>query len=132
MADTEASYSIYAIRCRETGRVYVGSSCNVQRRILQHFSELKAGKKIKTSTVRKVRRGEEWQADYDKYGASSFDFYILEDGLSFVDRRAAEAKWIRKYKACDPAHGYNSQCQKLKAEALITITEGMPPLPEEK
>ena len=126
----EAMYSVYAIRCKATGRVYIGCTRDVKRRINQHMIELRAHKKIKYSNVKKIVRGKEWQDDFDTYGEESFEFYIMESGIPFSNRQRKEAEWIRKYDACDPTKGYNAQCQGLTAVNAIEIKEGLPPLPE--
>ena len=127
MAAQDLKYSVYAIMNRETKRMYIGCTCDVQRRIGQHFDELAKHKKIRYSNVNKEPTGKEWQDDYDKYGADSFDFYVLETDISFSERMTRESCWIKTYHANDPAHGYNKACR--KDDRVYEIKQGFPVLP---
>lgn len=121
------TYTVYAIRCTESGRMYVGSSYNVQNRIYQHFVELRAGRKPTKSTVNGFHSGELWQSDFDKYGEDAFEVYILQDGVPHLDRRRVEAEWIARYKATDPEYGYNAR--NMQGRPDFQIKPGRPPIP---
>jgi predicted GIY-YIG superfamily endonuclease len=41
----ERKYTIYAIRCKTTQRIYIGCSYNVEQRVKQHYTELRNGEK---------------------------------------------------------------------------------------
>ena len=123
---------VYAIRCSKTGRVYIGSTTNLQYRIDTHFRELKKRDK------RAILYGEDgrgigvtpngsiWQKDYDDYGRDAFDVYILEENVQKKDRPDRENFWMEKYKALDPRYGYNLHWEKPPKHK---VTPGLPPLP---
>ena len=120
-------YSIYAIRCKANGRLYIGCTSDVQTRIGGHFSELRNHKKIKQSNVRKRATGVEWQTDFDKYGEDAFEFYILEENITNKEKLTREAYWIKKYDSTNPAKGYNYDCRFNKP--IYKISGGLPPMP---
>lgn len=85
---------IYVIRCKSTGKVYVGSSKNIKLRWRQHRQQLKAG------THHSIKLQRAW----DKYGEDAFEFEIVEevvDGLLTV----YEQVYINQYNS--PVDGYN-------------------------
>ena len=118
MANLKVS-SIYAIRCKTTGKLYIGRSQNPHERIKQHLQHLKRGDNHYGSATFKV--------DFDKYGASDFEGYILEQGVVPAKFREWEEFWIREYKATDPKYGYNKN--PMVASASLQITIGLPPKP---
>uniref|UniRef100_A0A6H1ZD43 GIY-YIG domain-containing protein n=1 Tax=viral metagenome TaxID=1070528 RepID=A0A6H1ZD43_9ZZZZ len=59
---------IYQIRCKPTGKVYVGSAVNLSARKSQHFSDL---------SLRK-HRNSRLQNAWNKYGKEAFNFSVLE------------------------------------------------------
>ena len=105
----DSKYIVYAIRNKTTGRVYVGCTTDVERRAYQHFQQLKGHRKGKSSNVYHLRSGDLWQEDYDKYGISDFEVYVLEKDIQYSERRKRERYWIRYYKATDERYGYNTQ-----------------------
>lgn len=117
-------YSIYAIRCTANGRIYIGCTSDVQKRIHQHFLELRKYEKIKTSNVNKTKSGVEWQEDFDKYGEESFESYLLEDNIPYSDKGARENHWILEYGSFDPQKGYNT---KVSRPQVYKIIKGLPP-----
>lgn len=58
---------VYLIRCMVNDRCYVGSSVSISDRFDQHRSALRLGKH------RAI-----FQADWNEHGATSFDFFVLE------------------------------------------------------
>lgn len=65
---------IYCIRHIESGKMYIGSSINIERRLTDHKT------KLKTSCGSKNRHHNTYlQAMWDKYGEKSFVFYIVEE-----------------------------------------------------
>ena len=66
---------VYAIRHNVTGRVYIGSSCRVDRRFQQHISDLRCHR----------HPVEDMQADFDQYG-EDFSMTILEHVATNADR----------------------------------------------
>lgn len=59
---------VYKITNKENGKFYVGSTCDLKRRMHEHFGELKRG----------VHYAKKMQKDYDIYGRNSFVVEILE------------------------------------------------------
>lgn len=87
---------VYAIRNTRTGKAYVGSSVDMQRRRRTHWRELRNG----THGCAKLQRS--WL----KHGADSFAFEVLETVASDeAELRGAEQRWIDRLDAV--RHGYN-------------------------
>ena len=120
MANMRVS-SIYAIRCKSTGKVYIGRSQNPNERMKQHLQNLKRGDNHYGTAS--------FKEDFDKYGASDFEGYILEKSVMPVHFREREAFWINEYKATDPKYGYNKN--PMAAGASLKISPGLPPKPGE-
>lgn len=121
-------FCVYAIRCKNTGRIYIGVTSDVQRRFKQHLNDLRLRRKEKVSNVNKIVSGREWQLDYDTFGEDAFEFYVLEDGVSDGPAKFhAESKWIREYNTCDPRYGYNSQFLFERDAVIVEVTPGVPP-----
>lgn len=120
MANLKVS-SIYAIRCKSTGKVYIGRSYNPKERMKQHLQNLKRGENYGTDPFKE---------DFDKYGASDFEGYILEPNVMPANFREREEFWIREYKATDPKYGYNKK--PMHAGACLEISPGLPPKPSER
>lgn len=123
---------VYAIRCSQTGRVYIGSTTNLEARIKTHFRELKKHEKRAVlfgedgKSLGPRPSGSVWQMDYENHGREAFDVYILEENVSKEDRRERESFWMMKYKSLDPRYGYNLVIE--KKQKLKTMP-GLPPLP---
>lgn len=75
---------VYAITCRPTGRVYIGSSVRVASRWRRHRVELLAGE----------HHSSKLQRAWNKYGAAAFSFEPLLrcglDSLLFYEQRAID------------------------------------------
>lgn len=71
---------IYIIRCKLTGRVYVGSSKNVNSRLKHHISSLRRS------------RHASWklQEAWHEYGEDNFEFLLLEE----VVQRSVSKYWL--------------------------------------
>ena len=121
----DRKFTVHAIKCDINGRVYVGCTSDVQRRVYQHFIALKNQAKTKRSTVNGIISGESWQEDYNRYGEEAFSVYVLESDIPYKDRRIREKWWIHKYDACNPKSGYNAQGIK---RPVYTIQSGKPPI----
>lgn len=96
--------TIYAIKCEETGRIYIGKTQReLYRRVLEHMFDLSHGLKgnSRSSQFRK------WQEDFDKYGMDSFTAYTLETDVPPEDADDVENKYMRLYKSTDARYGYN-------------------------
>ena len=111
--------SIYALRCKTTGKVYIGRSQNPNERMRQHLQHLKRGDNNYGADSLKE--------DFDKYGAADFEGYILESDVIPEKFREREAFWIEQDQATNPLYGYNKD--KMAAGFVIKITKGLPPKP---
>lgn len=88
MIDNRSEYDhlacVYEIRCTVNGKVYVGQTKNLKRRIKEHICDLKACK----------HRNHRLQDDYNKFGKKSFEvsnIHTSEDGcLDELERAIIE------------------------------------------
>lgn len=87
---------VYTITNRRTGRVYIGSSVDVVKRLRDHRYALRTG----------THKNSRLQHSFTKYGEDTFDFEVLEVVPSeFL--RSTEQFWVNMCAACNPKHGYN-------------------------
>lgn len=75
---------VYTILNLVTGRVYIGSSVNVAHRWHEHLSHLRLG----------THHNAVFQADWIRYGASSFSWTVVEECETRLDAIRAEQKHI--------------------------------------
>lgn len=87
--------TIYAMRHNPTGKIYVGSSGDVKKRIRQHLCLLSLGK----------HKIENLQADYNAYGGD-FTIFKLATISRFEDRHL-EYIWMEALHSRDAVRGYN-------------------------
>lgn len=118
------SYTIYGIRSQATGKVYVGYTNNLSSRKSQHIQKLRRGGYLVTDPKTKKRYKSQMQLDFDKYGESDLEVYVLERDVPFEQRLSAERKWIEAYKSYDPEYGYN-----IRPMSPMKLREGIPPIP---
>ena len=114
--------TIYAIRCKQSGRVYIGRTYRLEARIREHFSDLRRDQK-------NYRAGVEVSSflkDYIKYGEDSFSVYILEEDVSPELCKEREAFWISEYHATNPKYGYNKLDEQDKSIGY-KFKQGLPP-----
>jgi group I intron endonuclease len=100
---------VYAILNQINGKIYVGCSIDLARRLTVHLSDLKAG-----------RHGNRYlQSSYRANGPENFIVLILEF-VSDGPLKDAEQRWIDHYRAADRTTGYNivpdSQHKRLSME----------------
>lgn len=86
---------IYAIQNTVNGKVYIGSSDDIQRRKNAHYSQLR----------RNVHHNSCLQRAWDKYGEASFTFSVLHE-CSVDELIRQEMHWIDTKNTGSPA-GYN-------------------------
>lgn len=72
---------IYCIRCKANGKVYIGRTYNLKRRIAEHFSAL--------------RRGQKRCFASDRYGASGWQFTFGVSTAIWV--AAMLLKWVTSH-----------------------------------
>ena len=120
---------IYAIRCEANGKIYVGRTQNLQRRMREHLTELKNG--AKNQSYRFGRGPSEFQKDFNQYGQSAFEVYILERDVPPSEVHEREYHWISEYRATDSRYGYNKYAEKA-AQGFSRFKSGLPPKVFEK
>lgn len=96
MSSIPRTSGIYKIVCLSNDKVYIGSTINLQRRIIKHRYDLRHG----------VHANRYLQNAWKKHGELVFEFRIIEliAAPLLVER---EQYWIDKLRACDHRRGYN-------------------------
>lgn len=117
--------TIYAIRCVKNGKVYIGRTQDLERRMKEHLAELREGRKDNGQ-----RQNCGFQSDFDKYGVDNFKVHILEENVQPDEVRARESFWIESYHAADPNYGYNLLTERRIGE--FQLVKGLPPLKDSK
>lgn len=112
---------VYAIRCKENGKVYIGCTSRIFERIDRHFSDLRLGRKMLKG------KPDSFQLDYNRFGECVFEVYIIESGVKWDDRAERENHWIDYYDATNPAYGYNRYESKKKRVNRLAFINGLPP-----
>ena len=115
MSFKNKNYSIYAIRCIKNGKLYIGRTTNLIRRIEVHFQELKSGR----------HTNKEMLEDYKKYGREEFEIYLLEENIPFDERRK-EYKYMEQFNTYDKKYGYNHKDKSKVKNNEIKIIKGLP------
>lgn len=85
---------VYQITNKENGKFYIGSTCDLKRRLSEHFGELR----------RKEHYSTELQNDYNIFGRDSFVVSILEE-CEVKSLRDREQYYIDKFNPVE--NGYN-------------------------
>lgn len=116
-------YSVYVIRCKENGKIYVGCTDDVQRRVKAHMLDLRHHRKRSCGPH---SGGASWQKDYDLYGEGAFEYYILQDRIANADKASVESYWINRLHSKEEDHGYNSHHAKSQP-VPIPFVKGLPP-----
>ena len=104
---------VYLIENSITGRKYVGSSSNVDRRIKTHKQHLEKG----------CHNNRKLQKDHDIHGIESFKFIILEKDVAHDLLTAYEKYWIYKHDAIVKYKGYNDKMPTLNHSAFKYVCE---------
>lgn len=88
---------VYALRCDANGKMYIGSSTNMDRRIHEHMAALRFGR----------HPNPDMQADFNKYG-ERFSACILQDYMSGdTSRTHLESAYMTIFGTRDRNRGYN-------------------------
>ena len=87
---------IYKIICSSTGKIYVGSSINISKRLGEHKTLLRGNK----------HRNPHMQKAWNKYGEKNFKFEIIEkiNNNSTIEK---ENFWIEKFNTRNNKYGFN-------------------------
>ena len=108
---------VYLIENSVTGRKYVGSSSNIDRRIKTHKQHLQKG----------CHNNRKLQKDHDIHGIESFKFIILEKDVAHDLLTAYEKYWIYKHDAIVRYKGYNikfPECTHAQLKYIYNTKEG--------
>jgi group I intron endonuclease len=76
---------LYAVTNNITGRSYVGSSINVNRRLIQHRSAIKTGN---------FYHYQPYAEDAKKYGVEAFSFHVLAELMTEQEAREIEQAFL--------------------------------------
>ena len=88
---------VYMIINNVNLKVYVGSSVELNKRKIKHFSQLKNN----------THHNRYLQNSYNKYGKENFSFIILEDNINKEELFKKESEWIFQKDSLNPLKGYN-------------------------
>lgn len=88
---------IYGIRNVDSGKIYVGSTKNFKSRKYEHCNSLKNNK----------HHSAHLQNSWNKYGAESFEFIIIEEITDLDKLLEREIYWIEYYNSINNEWGYN-------------------------
>lgn len=86
---------VYAIRHNPTGRMYIGSSFNIKKRVYQHMQMLRSG----------CHHVQDMQDDFNEYG-EGYSVFILDE-ITCYRERSKEYNWMKKYGTYIRGIGYN-------------------------
>lgn len=95
LKDSKVQSGIYAIQNKVNGKIYIGSSKNIARRLKQHYQLL----------TRNKHHSYKLQADWNKYGEDAFEVFVVEEILDRELLEQIEQNYLDNYKAC--SKGYN-------------------------
>jgi len=88
---------VYLIRNEKNGKVYVGSSREIENRWNRHKLRLRRG----------THGNEHLSGAWNKYGEDSFSFSILEVVDNPEELFLVEQRYIDKFDSMNRKHGYN-------------------------
>ena len=108
--------TIYAIRCKNNGRLYIGRTTNLNSRLQTHFAELKREKHNSKLMIE----------DFKKYGKDNLEVYVIEENVTYEVRKK-EYEYMRKYNSFDEKYGYNRGDRKKKESKEFECIHGLPP-----
>lgn len=86
---------VYLIRHNITGRIYIGSSKNVETRYMNHMYNLRSGK----------HPVEDMQKDFDEHG-ENFTLTVIDE-IRTYEEASKEYEWMREFKSYIRGVGYN-------------------------
>jgi group I intron endonuclease len=120
--------TIYALTCTENGKVYVGCTSKLAKRMREHLSLLRRG----------LHAEPDLQTDFTAYGESKFRIFSLKDlpGADLPQKRKAELEWMDCYANLGLLYNRNrtsfapTKEARAKGLPLATATEGRKRSPE--
>lgn len=87
---------IYQIKCKKNGKVYIGQTIDLNRRLNDHLRSLRLG----------IHHNHYLQRAFNKHGESNFEFLVLQEcPIEELDK--AEKEWISKLGSMNRSVGYN-------------------------
>lgn len=116
MIPSNKLHTIYALRCKSNGKLYIGRTTKLDERIKIHFQELKSGRHTNKLLLE----------DYKKYGRDNFEVYVLEKDIPYSERYK-EYEYMRSYNTFDKKYGYNNGDRRKKKENKIDYIFSLPP-----
>ena len=96
-------YVVYCIKNKVTGRIYIGSTCNLNRRKSEHLKDLRHNKHYSLPM----------QEDYNKYGEQSFTISVIEE-CTKETQYEREQYYLDLYKPYE--NGYNKSVKAAYAD----------------
>lgn len=116
--------SIYAIKNTINGKIYIGSTIDLKRRIYEHQYEVK---QVLCGVYRNLSDGiMALSEDVKQFGWESFEWYVIETDVPFDSRREREAFWIEEYQTTLPSKGYNTRSEKPPSAVSVNLIYGKP------
>lgn len=94
---SDTTSGVYGLIHKETGRIYVGSSTEINRRRRHHLFHLKANKHCNPYL----------QHAWNKYGEEAFKWVILAAVTDISVLRREEQKWIDRFRCFEDSRGFN-------------------------
>lgn len=88
---------VYKIVNSVNGKIYVGSSVNIEKRFKQHKFELEHN----------THNNRHLQGAWNTYGKDNFDFVVVEIVPDLINLRERECYYIKSLNCTDPNIGYN-------------------------
>lgn len=116
MIPSDKLHTIYALRCKTNGKLYIGRTTRLDERIKIHFQELKSGRHTNKLLLE----------DYKKYGRDNFEVYVLEKDIPYSERYK-EYEYMRTYNSFDKEYGYNNGDRRKKKVNKIDYIFSLPP-----
>jgi len=109
-------FSVYAIRCKKNGKVYIGRTTRLKECIEIHFRELRHSKHKNKALL----------DDFKKYGFENFEVYVLEENIPYSERMK-EYEYMRQYNSFDEEFGYNRGDLKCRTDKTFKLIHALPP-----
>jgi group I intron endonuclease len=95
---SERIFCVYKITNLVNGKIYVGKTSDVDKRLSRHF---------KIAESKEEKAYQYLHRSINKYGSNNFVIEVLEDKLTEVDAFEMEKFWIKELNSKDPSVGMN-------------------------